>query len=390
MTGEQQRVLVVSSAASVQKNITISLQGSGYDIGPIATEAGCVDALAGPSPALVLVSLFDDAIDAARLLAAIRAVDARLPVVLMADADTAAGLVPLLQGGADDYLLYPLAAPALVQYILSRNIDQPGGTGRQTSDEADLQRRMAALQANLELLEQDQRAGLRVQQGMLPESPRSVGRLRFEHRMVPSLILSGDFVDYCELPDGRLLFYIADVSGHGTSGAMVTILLKRLGTRLCSELGTLGLDHAGQMLGWFNRELLACGLPQHVTLFLGMIDTDGESLEYANAAHFPPPILSSAGSARYLETGGLPLGIYDKAEYSCRKLALPTQFTLVMFSDGVLEILAEASLKEKEDKLLSLVEYGGGSIADLVDRLGLGEVRQVPDDIAVFTVARAG
>jgi sigma-B regulation protein RsbU (phosphoserine phosphatase) len=125
-------------------------------------------------------------------------------------------------------------------------------------------------------------------------------------------------------------------------------------------------------------------------MFLGVLDKGGRELQYANAAHFPATILSNAESTRYLEMGGLPLGIYDTAEYPCRRLALPEAFNMVMFSDGVFEILPQETLRAKEDHLLSLVECEGGDIEILADQLGLGEVKEVPDDIAVFTVARVG
>lgn len=390
MSGGRKSVLVVSDSASVQKNIKDSLKDSGYDICPVVTEAACLETIAGHAPALVLLSLFEKTVDARQLLAGIRATDSELPVVLMADAGTAGDLVGLLRSGASDYFIYPPADASLVQYILARNIERRNDVRKQRRGERDMKRLNKALVESLKALEQDQQAGLRVQQDMMPESPFSWGAVELAHLILPSLILSGDFIDYFELPDGRLLFYIADVSGHGTSGAIVTVLLKSLSTRLCNEFDELGLDDAGQILGWFNRELVACGLPQHVTMFLGVMDSTAAHLEYANAAHFPATILSSAGSAHYLEVGGLPLGIYETADYMCRQLTLPANFRLVMFSDGVFEIMAEKSLKAKEKKLLSLVECGASSITALADRLGLGEVKEVPDDIAVFTVARAG
>ena len=180
------------------------------------------------------------------------------------------------------------------------------------------------------------------------------------------------------------------MSGHGTSGAIVTVLLKSQSARLCNEFDDLGLKDAGQILGWFNRELVACGMPQHVTMFLGVIDKRGETLEYANAAHFPGTILTSQESTRYLEAGGLPLGIYETAEYPCRRLEMPDFFSMVMFSDGVFEVMPKDPLKLKEKKLLSLVEYAGSDIAVLAEKLGLDEVEDVPDDIAVFTVVKVG
>ena len=224
----------------------------------------------------------------------------------------------------------------------------------------------------------------------MPQTPYTVGRITFAHYLQPSLILSGDFVDYFELQDGRLLFFLADVSGHGASSAFVTVLLKSLSRRLLREFDSLGFTGTASMLDWFNRELLACELEQHSTMFLGLFDRDCESLQYSNAAHFPATILSSAESTDYLEIGGLPLGLYKGASYTESTALLPDQCSLVLFSDGVFEIMSEQTLKLKEEALLALVRCGSRDIDALIETLGLEDVKNAPDDIALFTVAKAG
>ncbi|HKI75171.1 MAG TPA: fused response regulator/phosphatase [Pseudomonadales bacterium] len=383
-------VLVAGGPASLEKKIKHALKDSGYEIDSVSTPDACLARIADTPPVLLFISLFDKKLDAAALLAGVRDMSSELPVVVVADEPTAGNIVGLLDQGADGYLVYPFSHPSLVSSAVTRNIERRRQTRKRKRSERDMKRLNKALAESVKVLEQDQHAGLRVQRGMMPESPFTLGRLTLTHRIVASAILSGDFIDYFELPDGLLLFYIADVAGHGTSGAFITVLLKSLSTRLYNEFEELGLRGAGDILGWFNRELIACGLPQHVTMFLAVLDKTGAQLEYANAAHFPGAILSSADSARYLEIGGLPLGIYETARYSSHQVSLPDDFRMVMFSDGVFEILNEETLQEKEQKLLSLVECAGGEIDVLAEKLGLGEVKEVPDDIAVFTVAKAG
>ena len=65
------------------------------------------------------------------------------------------------------------------------------------------------------MLKQDQLAGLEVQKSLMPESPLTFADYEISHSVTPSLYLSGDFVGY-EFVLGRyLVFYFADVSGHG-------------------------------------------------------------------------------------------------------------------------------------------------------------------------------
>ena len=75
---------------------------------------------------------------------------------------------------------------------------------------------------------------------------------------------------------------------------------------------------------------------------------------------------------------------------------LPEDYSIVMFSDGIFEILPQKTLEAKEEHLLSVVkrqqlgENLNGMVDGLVENLGVLSASAVPDDIAVFTVASSG
>ncbi|MFT7384679.1 MAG: sigma-B regulation protein RsbU (phosphoserine phosphatase) [Urechidicola sp.] len=298
--------------------------------------------------------------------------------------------MPALSQGADDYLMLPLSDPALLTYVLRQTIARKREIKRREQNERVLAKTNKTLLQSLQVLEQDQQAGFRVQRGMMPDTPLVIDELVFEHMIMPSLILSGDTIDSFELPDQRLLFYIADVSGHGTAAAIVTVVLKGLFQQLLTDFEKLDITRADQILEWLNRELLVVSLEQHVTLFLGLISEDRGSLEYSNAAHFPGTMIFSEMGTQYLTLGGLPLGLVPSPGYERRELTLPKIFTIVMFSDGVFEILPQAGLQAKEKHLISLVNYTQGKVESLAEKLGLIDLVDIPDDIALFTVTKAG
>ena len=221
---------------------------------------------------------------------------------------------------------------------------------------------------------------------MMPASPSHIGDVLLDHQIYPSLILSGDFIDYFPLPENRVLFYLADVAGHGASSAFVTVLLRSLSRRLEREYASLGLISPGEILTWMNDELLLCEVEHHVTIFMGVADMQTGQLTYSNAGHFPAAILSSDEHTAFLKSGGRPIGLFDGIEYESITLTLPETWSLVLFSDGVFEIMAQQTLKDKEDHLLSLVKCGARNVEQLSEQLGMTEAGSPPDDIAVFTV----
>jgi len=376
-------ILVVEQPSGAESELQRLLQNSGFDTSSTATEGDCISRIHTSRPDLVLLSLTESAIDAHSLIREILKIDADLPIILTSVNGEEDKLVSLLEAGATDFLRFVSGQGTLLKYVIEKSIQRH-------SIHEDLEDLNLKLRENLKILERDQQAGFRVQRGMMPVAPMTISRVTFDHRIFPSLILSGDFIDYFELQDGRMLFYIADVSGHGASSAFVTVLLKSLSKRLQSDYKSLGLDSPGSILAWLNRELLQCDLEQHVTMFLGIVDCDENTLEYSNAAQFPAAILSSDDGAQFLEIGGLPLGLYQAPEYDSRSVSLPLHFTIVMFSDGVFEIMPQQTLKAKEEHLLSVVKCGNRDIKSLAEQLGIESTRDVPDDIAVLTVAGVG
>ena len=291
-----------------------------------------------------------------------------------------------LQAGASDYIYYVGAEKELLAHVVMHNLEcRINAAAAAASEEST---------SMVRRLERDQRSGFRVQQAMLPDSPTSIRGITFNHQLYPSLIMSGDFIDYFELFDGRVAFYIADVSGHGASSAFITLLLKSLSRRLLDEFRRF-LSTA-EILSWINSELMQWKLEQHVTMFFGIIDQENSSLEYSNAAHFPGTILCFDQGANFLEIGGQPLGLYREPLYRVHHVDLPENYSIVMFSDGVFEILPQRTLEAKEEHLLSVVkcqqpgEDLSGMVDGLVDDLGVLSASAIPDDIAVFTVASSG
>jgi len=99
------------------------------------------------------------------------------------------------------------------------------------------------------------------------------------------------------------------------------------------------------------------------------------------------PILSfEDGETRFLEGSGLPVGLFETPEWELYKVKLDRPFRLLLFSDGLLEVIPAKSLDEKENRLLELVSGGSHTIASLSDALGLDKISELPDDIAIVSV----
>ena len=224
---------------------------------------------------------------------------------------------------------------------------------------------------------------------MLPASGQCLAGIDIDYKLIPSHIVSGDTLGVEQLNDGRVLFYLADVSGHGVAGSLITVLLNTLIEREIRNRSKQDVGNTGDIIERINLQLLNHNIEQHLTILLGIYDESAGTLQYSTAAQFPAALVKTEQGVRPLNIGGLPLGV-GETHYESFEVKLPNCFELVLFSDGVLEILPQMSIKEKEDHLLSMVTDGNSQLDILVTQLGLDDATDIPDDIAIFTLARTG
>lgn len=315
-----------------------------------------------------------------------------LPVLVVSSSDDMENVVQALRSGADDFLAKPLESPEVLEYSLSKALERERLEAENRAYREHLEKTNTELRRGLDELRSDQLAGRHAQQRMLPD-PLTFRELRCQHRITPSLLLSGDFLDYFELDDDRLVFYIADVSGHGASSAFVTVLLKNLTYRLKRNFNRGSSDdviHPAQVLQRVNAEMHASELDKHLTMFYGVICLKSNVLHYSVGGHFPMPILLTNNGSRYLDGRAMPVGLFPEAHYQEYTMSLESNFSLLMFSDGILEIMPESTLNDKEEALLAMAIESRGDINSIAEALGIPYRDEVPDDIAMVSVSRGG
>lgn len=317
----------------------------------------------------------------------------QVPVILFSEDGAAERIVTALRMGASDFFTRPVEDEAAFKRSLERCSRLRKMRRELDSSKRSLEAANTELRGTVKVLEQDQQAGRQVQMRMLPATPLVLGDFVFSHTVIPSLYLSGDFTDYFIVGEHHVTFFMADVSGHGSSSAFATVLLKNLFARKRSDLVHRDDDtilRPVAMLERANEELMDLEVGKFATMVVGVIDMQANTLCYSVAGHLPQPVLVSREGARYLEGEGSAVGIMESAEYKEHALDLPESFMLALFSDGILEILPPKNLLEKEAYFLNVFEETANSPEELVTRLGLDRVETAPDDIAALFISKRG
>ncbi|MBB4820978.1 serine phosphatase RsbU (regulator of sigma subunit) [Pseudomonas alcaligenes] len=385
------KLLIIDDDEVVRASLAAYLEDSGFSVLQAANGLQGLQVFEQERPDLVICDLRMPQVDGLELIRRVNQLQSDIPVIVVSGAGVMSDAVEALRLGAADYLIKPLEDLAVLEHSVHRALDRHALRVENQRYREELEAANRELQASLHLLQEDQNAGRQVQMNMLPVTPWTVDGLKFAHQIIPSLYLSGDFVDYFRVDDHRVAFYLADVSGHGASSAFVTVLLKFMTTRLLYESrrgGLLPEFKPSDVLGHINRGLINCRLGKHVTMLGGVIDEESGLLTYSIGGHLPLPVLFSEGKARYLSGRGLPVGLFDEATYEDQVLELPESFSLTLLSDGILDLLPGDTLKEKEAVLPELVCTAGGSLDGLRQVFGLANLGEMPDDIALLVLSR--
>lgn len=143
--------------------------------------------------------------------------------------------------------------------------------------------------------------------------------------------LGGDWWDHIELDDGRVVFVVGDVAGHGVAAvAAMTQIRTALRAYLFEN------DDPGEALDALDRLMAGLMADQVASAVIAVVDPGSGEVRFASAGH-PAPILYGDGPARFLDVASRPLlGIgIGTAEVTAAQL--PPGATLLLYTDGLFE-----------------------------------------------------
>ena len=168
----------------------------------------------------------------------------------------------------------------------------------------------------------------------------------------PASHISGDFYDWFELPDGKTVVTIGDVTGHGMGAAFLMAT-----TQLLIRTTMPRVKDPGRCLDEVNRQLCSQVFNgQFVTALILVIDREERTLDLATAGHFAPLLSDGASPMLPLDVSGeLVLGIDPTSAYSTERFDLPDHYALLLYTDGVLDARAANGDRFKLDRLLETV-----------------------------------
>ena len=205
-----------------------------------------------------------------------------------------------------------------------------------------------------ERMEREIELAASIQRTILPASLPEVVGLDICGANRPTRQVGGDFYDVFPLPDGRVAFVLADVSGKGVPAALLVSTL-----HACLHvLVDVGRQDLPMVVSMVNHHLIRFSSSRKfATLFLGTFDPATRVMRYVNAGH-NPGILLSGESADELGPTGIPVGMFPTAVHHEEIRTLSPGDLLVLYSDGITEAQDAVEAEYGMERLTALVREG--------------------------------
>ena len=214
-------------------------------------------------------------------------------------------------------------------------------------------------------LERDLALARELQGRLLPQTHPKLAHLDVAAKFVPARTIGGDLYDFIPYSMSRLGIAIGDVSGKGAPAAIYAALV----SGIMRSHAPIEPDPA-EMLSAVNLSLAERRIEaQFVSIIYALWDDAHRTLTVSNSG-LPRPIFVHNGRNEVIEATGLPLGLFDEADYDEFEFKMKPGDMFVFFSDGILDARnrkGELFGRGRVEKIVA--ECAGDSAACVVDSL---------------------
>ncbi len=210
------------------------------------------------------------------------------------------------------------------------------------------------LKARNRIYEKDIRYARDVIKQLLPQKPPVMPGLRISYRYIPQESIGGDLLAFMP-EEGRLGFFIGDVTGHGLSAALFLAMVKSAIGRIFPEKRVT----PSEFLKSLNGDVSFGMGPYFLTAIYGYIEpeADGADLVFARGGHCPMAVhYRDTGNVEYEAPSGRPLGLFDNVSFETRKIRLKPGDRFYLYTDGINETVNNCGKELGYDGLSEIIK----------------------------------
>jgi serine phosphatase RsbU (regulator of sigma subunit) len=237
----------------------------------------------------------------------------------------------------------------------------------------------AETRRKLDRVEHDLQIARSIQRDLLPKHSPTVDGYDIAGDSEAADQTGGDYYDWMQLPDGKILITIADATGHGIGPALLVAACRAYFRAVASHLDPL--PRVTQQVD----QLLAADIPQgrFITAAVALLDPREHRLYFYSAGHAPTYLyIAASGRVETFDADQPPLGTSfgessDGEGSPARVITLDPGDALVLVTDGLFECRNAAGEMRGIEQL-------GESLRELNALEAGAMVRRMRDDVIAY------
>ena len=380
------QILVVDDDAMIRTILTQLLTSAGYQCDQCEDGAKALEMIHAKQPSLLLLDFDMPGLNGAEVLKRLRADSdpaiAQIPAIMLTGHGSEASEVRCLQAGADDFVTKPTNAAVLRARIETQL--------RLRFMRRQLERQNHELEDWRCNLERDLAAARLTQQSLIPHKPPMLPGWQIATCYRPVIQVGGDIYGWLPMKEGRILFWIADGTGHGAAAALLTTLAK-----LLFHHGSVEHNTPARIMEAVNHDFRSIfGARSFMTAMCVAVDPESGSASVVGAGHPPLLVVRHDSATESIASIAPPLGLLEHPEFTEARINLESGDAFLLYTDGLFGSTKGARHRLTPKSLEKLLDHSAVSaealLKGILDRALPDEASDgSPDDVAALAVRRA-
>jgi sigma-B regulation protein RsbU (phosphoserine phosphatase) len=378
-------ILVVDDDAMSRRVLAQLLGAAGYDCLVSSDGSEALETIHARPPSLLLLDFDMPGLNGAEVLRRLRSDEdpavAQIPAIMLTAHGSEQSEVSCLQAGADDFVTKPVNSSVLRARIETQlRLRSMRRQLEQQNDELEKWRRD---------LERDLAAARLTQQSLIPQKPLLLPGWQIATCYRPVIQVGGDIYGWLRMKDGRVLFWIADGTGHGAAAALLTTLAK-----LLFHHGSMDHDSPASLMEAVDNDFRSTfGARSFMTAMCVALDPATGQAQVVGAGHPPLLVVRHDGTTESIASVAPPLGLIKRAAFNETPIGLDPGDAFLLYTDGLFRWSKDERHRVTPEQLEKVLDHSAPSAEALLKRIAAqtaaeNSAKTAPDDVAAIAVRR--
>ena len=378
-------ILVVDDDAMSRRVLGQLLSAAGYNCRVSKDGAEALDTIHEKPPSVLLLDFDMPGPNGAEVLRRLRSDQdpavAQIPAIMLTAHGSEQSEVSCLQAGADDFVTKPVNSSVLRARIETQL--------RLRSMRRQLERQNDELEKWRRDLERDLAAARLTQQSLIPQKPLLLPGWQIATCYRPVIQVGGDIYGWLRMKDGRVLFWIADGTGHGAAAALLTTLAK-----LLFHHGSMDHDSPASLMEAVDNDFRSTfGARSFMTAMCVALNPATGQAQVVGAGHPPLLVVRHDGTTESIPSAAPPLGLIKRAAFNETPVGLEPGDAFLLYTDGLFWWSKDERHRVTPEQFEKVLDHSAPSADALLKRIVAqtapkNSAKTAPDDVAAIAVRR--